>query len=610
MKHLEHPQHLSEEFKKRFPHKKMRPDQRAALEFIAYHKKSLHEMPTGRGKTATGVTPLKAFKEIGVKPIIYATTTKTLVRQAKKMYPEGVVEAYGRNEYPCLFYKDKREKVTAEESPCSLLKCPHRVDLDTGKTVEPGVEPCPYLLVKHRAMKGDIIVCTIAYLVTHMLYVKKFKASPPKVLVIDEVHRLAEVTRQILSWDISGLTLKRAIKALSVIRREWLLERFLEEMMKIAKLKPTEPPELLADHEIKRLISLLEEINTKELRGTINKALELGILDPKKDRKTLKTLEIVVRHIPWYIKELFYATGTETRKPSNYVFMFYRKKRRKRGKRGPRVICKLCIRHFYVSPVIRLKILEPIERIIAYSATIGDKETFAIETGIDFPFQVYTSTFPIENTRVFLPTDTPNLAVKANPGRGALARAKNRAFSIIAKGCREFLKKEFRSLITVVSEAERLKFLERHSKDFKIMTYGPGLKAKDAARRFIEGEGDVLLGTVAQFGEGIDLPREIAPVIWVLRPPYPRPMDPASQFEERRWGVLRWRLIKYRVTVKALQVRGRNIRTAEDIGMCFFISKQFNRVLGGLPEWLEGARFEAPFDECLEEGLRLLTKES
>jgi Rad3-related DNA helicase len=143
----------------------------------------------------------------------------------------------------------------------------------------------------------------------------------------------------------------------------------------------------------------------------------------------------------------------------------------------------------------------------------------------------------------------------------------------------------------------------------EVVTYQEGLSAREAAIAFKEGFGDVLLGTSMNYGEGVDLPKSIAPVIFFLRPSYPPPNDPAVQFESRRFGKGNsWRLWNWRVMIEALQVRGRNVRSAEDLGVTFLVSQQFRRFAhASLPEWLKPSyRGEMTFEECIKETRGLL----
>ena len=140
------------------------------------------------------------------------------------------------------------------------------------------------------------------------------------------------------------------------------------------------------------------------------------------------------------------------------------------------------------------------------------------------------------------------------------------------------------------------------------MSYGNGVTAKDAAAAFKDGQGTALVGTEANYAEGLDLPKGIAPVIFDLRPGYPSPYDPMAVFEERRFGNQRWRLWNWRVMVKALQVRGRNVRSEDDLGIIFFMSEQFRRfVFASLPEWLQPSYVgDLSFEDCLKRGEKLL----
>ncbi len=101
----------------------------------------------------------------------------------------------------------------------------------------------------------------------------------------------------------------------------------------------------------------------------------------------------------------------------------------------------------------------------------------------------------------------------------------------------------------------------------------------------------------------------MAPIIWFLRPGYPRPDDPLTQFEAKRFGNRRWQRWQYKVAIQALQVRGRNIRSTTDIGVTFFISQQFrNFLFGSLPKELQDKAYRGQFsfDECLKDADRLL----
>jgi Rad3-related DNA helicase len=256
-----------------------------------------------------------------------------------------------------------------------------------------------------------------------------------------------------------------------------------------------------------------------------------------------------------------------------------------------------------VAGLIR-KILSPFT--VAFSATIGNNEIFGLETGIEAPFKSIDSQFPIDNTRIYLPSDTPNLAMNERSRRDLTQTLRK-----IARACARFKKSGHRCLVVTVSNAERDKFMMMALEEgFQAISYGNGVTAKAAAQDFKDGKGDVLVGTAANYAEGIDLPKQIAPIIFFLRPGYPNPRDPGTQFEERRFGTARWQLWNWRVMLQALQVRGRNIRSKSDVGVTFFMSQQFRRFLhASLPHWLSNAYCgEKPFEDCLADAEKLLGK--
>jgi len=528
---MKHRKHLRKLLMESFPYPKMRENQKKALEIIGKLKSSvILELPTGSGKTAIGYTVLKALQKLGQGPLFYVAPTKTIVEQVKHLHREVQI-IFGRNEYPCLYYK---RKITAEEAPCSMLNCPHRVNQETGQTQEIGVEPCPYLFAKYQAKQGGIVVSTVAFYLFTQWFSKEW--PQPAGLIIDEAHRIAKIVRNCLSYEITDYHLRRAIELLKNVdfQSAQILSRFLKKMIKIAKLRSSLRPTLLEPWEIKELMDELERLielknSDKDLISKIQVAIREGKIDPEKEQETLKKLEVIVRNLSRYWNSFQYSLTTEKHHALNYTYAFCEKDLEKRRK----VRYRLFIKNYYVSPIIQ-RILSPFT--VAYSATIGDPEIFAFETGIKGPFYSFSSEFPAKNTRIFLPTDTPNLAVKARRKRDPI-----RALRKIARSCKEFRKEGFRCLVVVVSEIERQKFLKFCQEEgLEVVSYSEGNSAKEAAKEFIKGKGDLLVGTVANYGEGIDLPNRIAPVIFFLRPGYPKPDDPMTIFEERRFGSMRW----------------------------------------------------------------------
>ena len=582
-------------------HGNMLPNQYEGFEIISRVAGSVTiEAPTGTGKTDIGYTALKALESAGLGPLFYIAPTKTIVEQVKTMHPDVTV-VYGRNAHPCFYYPG--HQLQADEIPCSLLvDCPHRVDQQTGETKEPGAEPCSYLLQKFQAKQSKIDVCTMAFYLFTQLFSREW--DEPAGLVIDEAHDIGKVVRSALSYEITDYHLKSAIRLLrsAGIQEADLLDVFLGHMLEIIRRRAARTRVLLEDAEIRVLIEDLMKINPLELRNKIQQAVERGDIDVDAQREVLRRLEVIAYELNRYLRSLEFSLPTESRKPLNYTYGFYEEEAGGEDRR--RVGYKLVIKAHYVAPIVR-RILSS-RFTLAYSATIGNPDVFGYETGIKSPAYKLGSDFPVANTRVFMPTDTPDLAV-----RNRTRQQPTRVIRQIARYCGRFAEKGLRSLVVVVSEKERAKFLELCKEEgVNAISYGNGVAPKEAALNFKAGQGDVLVGTVANYGEGVDLPRNLAPVIFFLRPNFPVPQDPATVFEERRYGSMRWKIWNWRVMMTALQVRGRNVRGTQDLGVTFFISQQFRRfVFAVLPAWLQVAfRGGKTFDQCIEEAEELLVK--
>lgn len=568
-------------------HPVMRSNQRLAFEFYAKHKQSILEIPPGEGKTAIEYTILQAAAARRKTPLFLITPNKTILQQIHREYPD-LTAVVGRNEHPCFYYEEDDEKIRldmqadeatyrAHEIPCSLLRdCPHRVDLKTGMTYEEDAVPCPYLYATYKALKAPIVLCTMAYYLFAQLFTKRW--DKPEVVVIDEAHRMAEVVRQCLSYEITDWHLRRAIDLLHRLEADEadLLEVFLKRFIRIVKRKPAYKPTLLQDGEVKELISLLEGIEPTRLANKLAKAIVDGDLDVKDEVQALKQVETLVRDIRRYIHSFEYSLEAEDHGRLNYTYAFYKDEKGE----NERVQHRLTIKSHYVAPLVR-KILG--HETVALSATIGDPEIFSFETGIEGEFLSLKSSFPAQHARIYMPLDTPNLAFKARkPGDVS------KWLRVVAHTAADLGKKGIRSLVVVVSNEERDTFmLKALDEGLDALSYGNGVTAREAAQAFRDGHGTTLVGTEANYSEGIDLPRQTAPVIFVWRPGNPHPEDPATIFEEKRFGHRRWPLWHWRIAMRALQVRGRNIRSAEDIGVTIFVSQQFRKIVfASLPDAL------------------------
>jgi|SRR5579872_104615 len=557
------------------------------------------QMPTGSGKTCVGYTFLKALYEKGKRRLVYIVPNKTLVNQIKKLHPDVNV-AYGRNEHPCLYYPDKP---AADTIPCSLLvDCPHRVDQKTGKTKEPGAVPCPYLQQKYEARNPEkFLVCTFSfYLYTGPAFSEEF--PQPEGLVIDEVHKLAQIVRSTLSYDITDHHLENCSALLYEVgakQEAEIIDFFRIEVVKIAKKRELNKPTILQDYEIEKLLDTLHLLNRSVLKSKVKEAIKSRQLDGIEKREILKKLEVIVRDLNRYLKSLEYSLPRGKYQPSTFAYAYYN---REMGE-NDLVQTRLVIKAYAVAPIIR-RLLS--KRTLSMSATIGDPDVFGFDTGIKAPFYSIESEFPAKNTRIFLPCDMPNLSAKYRP-KGE----PNKTLRRIVETCKKLNRRGIRCMIVVVSEKERRKTMQLcESEKVDGVSYGNGVTAKAAAESFKNGQGSTLVGTTSNYGEGIDLPGKQAQMIFFLRPGYASPDDPLTQFEERRFGGGQaWAVRNWRAMQEALQVRGRNVRSPRDKGITIFVSEQFKRFLfHALPDWLKVAYVDdIDFDTAIKQSIKLLS---
>ncbi len=622
-----------------------RPIQHDAIAQLVKGKRLL-ELPTGTGKTALQYMMAAAsLKELeDGETVFWIFPTKALVEQTKRMHP-SIKTIHGKQDHPCIWWVEEFEEQPEEPVTCVQLPvlqedknvervsampqavcagCPHFVNQKTGETNVPGKLGCTYYQQTYEAKRGNgIIASTMSFYIFAKLFARR-KADDSvhqtaygrvSALVIDEVHRFADVIRYTLSYDITDYHLQKAIDLLKRIEAPEYkqLRKFLKALDDIATAHEKEQlkEHLLTSEEIIKLVDILEEIDPKVLDPRrINEAVRAGLLDRKKDFREIKTIETLARDIKRYIHTLEYALPGEEREgeninrrggPFNYSCSYFKEELGE----NERVQNKLVLHCHYVAPLVRKRLKAPTT--VSFSATIGKPDLFAYDSGISDEFFSAPSTFPIENRRIYLPADVEDLSQRSDP----TGRKRTKTLRQIARGCRELVRKHIRSLVLVPSNDERQKFMRMAAKEgVDALTYSEDLLAKDAAKRFAkDGVGEVLVGCVAHYGVGLDLPDGTASVIWFLRPGYADPESAATQFEIQRFGKSGyWKRQYYKVMLEAQQAMGRNIRGPRDRGVCFLMSNAFEKfVYHGLPEWLKPAyKRGLMLDECLADTMKLL----
>lgn len=612
-----------EELRAAFPFEEMRPAQVRALEEVVKAQSGLVlEMATGEGKTAFGLAVLKAVAEKRKLPVAFTVPTRALVDQICSRHPNETAPIYGRDNFECLYYTSRGEQVTARESPCYMLQCPHRVDMSTGRTVEDGVDPCPYYQQKYQSLEaskqGKVIVATWAFWLLSRVKTN-WRNMEFGAVVLDEGHRVADMTRRMFEYTFTDYHLGRLYAVMLEVdalrEQAEIIRNFLRVFRRICRRHPSEADRLLTDDQIHQLIAILDGLDDRLIEREIRLAQREGVDCGRfGDRELLKLLENLVFNVRALVNGLRRSVQEDEeeggRPPLNYVVAFYRSDEEQKTdeNKRKRVQYRLSIRSYYVAPLIRLALGD---HPVVMSATVGDNRVFNWENGLRrLRFASIPCDFPASHTRMFVPTDVAELSIH-KLGEKQYRRILRDSMRHVLRHASTFAKAGQRSLFVVISEDERRRVMELAEKEFgtlDILTYNDEVTARQAASRFRHGEGQVLLGTAGQYAEGIDLPAQIAPVIFFLKPGFPNPEDPQAMFERRRFGNGVFALWQWRVMVRAMQVRGRNVRSEDDLGVCFFIDGRFrNIVVQGAPDWLKPAyRGQLTFEAGVQDALKLL----
>ena len=607
-----------------------RPEQDAYIQAIADGKR-LIEGPTGSGKTAVEKAVVDAAHAKYGGPVFWVAPTKAICDQHHREFPELPV-LYGSNEVPCMlaaagFDPEKSALTTLEQReamyndpsvprrdqvPCTMLPCPNRTDPKTGETPVAGALGCKYYVQEHEAKKDGRALATMSYyLFARVFGGRKQKFDPPTALVIDEAHRLADVLRRSLSYEITDWYVQRSAELLELIGSPddaKVLRKFLGALKGIARDREREPYEehLLSEDEIRRLISILSPIDTDELSRTIERAMKAGQISLHKEYATIRKLETLCRDIRRYVHAFQFSLPTDKHPAQNYTCAFYTQSRDPAINKKMRY--KLVIRCQNVAPLVRKRLVAPLT--VALSATIGNPKYFEWEQGIGGEF-FYLDTYDPSRRRLYVPTGLYDLSCHA---KDTSRRDRNRTLRLIAEACRRFSRNGYRSLVIVVSNEERRLFLNCAQRvGLDAVSYGEDRSARDTAAAFKEGHGQTLVGTEAQYAEGLDLPGKTAPVIFVLRPAYPNPLGAESQFEFQRWpkekGIV-WGLRNNRAMVKVLHACSRNVRGTgpEDGGVAFFMDDRFRKLVArALSDSLKPAyRGNMTFPESMDDAESLL----
>lgn len=239
------------------------PDQLQAIDKIVFNTKGYTAlvMPTGSGKTLTGMTAARLHPE--VKRALYLTATKGLQDQsAPDVRFIGGVDLRGQRNYPCVAlepggslsrYRRGRYQPGCDEGPChSGVWCPRAPDRK-----QPHLRPdCTYYGTVFDARRSDFISTNYAMYFASYEYAEGL--GPVDMLILDEAHDAQKELENFLTIEVTGDDAKhigsKFLKGGSIDDwKMWANKHRLDLMRKLAILDQQAPTDAEGARDRKRL---------------------------------------------------------------------------------------------------------------------------------------------------------------------------------------------------------------------------------------------------------------------------------------------------------------------------------------------------------------------
>ena len=194
-----------------FPLEKPRPGQTLVIEeinkaFSGGKKIVILEAPVGSGKSAIALTFARSVKDAYI-----ITPRKSLQDQYFSDFSEYMSLMKGRNAYPCTYNANFKTyiKIAAEirngqsttmlEENCANGPC--RGDTETYHECTQRVGTCPYTLAIGIAQKSQVVTHNLHSFIYQTQFSDKFQ--PRELLVIDEVHEVEGILRELVSTSVT-----------------------------------------------------------------------------------------------------------------------------------------------------------------------------------------------------------------------------------------------------------------------------------------------------------------------------------------------------------------------------------------------------------------------
>lgn len=506
----------------------------------------LCEAPTGSGKSLIALTLSRYLKYEKKKSCFITSSKNILLDQYAKDYDKFISIMKGKSNYPCLAMPN----TNYENAPCQSktnYKCEFR-------------DRCPYKCDLKQALKDPIVFTNLYFLLLDIEYAKRF--GKRDLLIVDEAHSIESILIDYRTISYTETNIKKVNEILERIEtsdfytykeiRKTYFGPF--SMIPASELKNVDVDNLVEVNALLRRIHSFLDNLFKHMFG-VDEDLDVDSLtnyeqeDYKQYIKDLKYIQNFALRIESYF---------DNQDESDWICLPYFAKKTKKHT------------GFELKPVdatgLAQKILYKIaDKVIFMSATIGDKDMFCKNIGID----------PKLTDNLSIESDFP---IKNRP----IHRTYVGNYNINTKN--EYLKKAVPIIDKIIESHPGLKgiihtsnyqdadYIYQHSKFAKrIMVHTP----KDRnliINAFLRSKDGILCSPSCY--EGLDLKDDLARFQIIFKIP---------------WGNLGDKLVKKRMSkdkdwyvnttaIQFCQAVGRAIRSKNDWANTFVLDQSFERL--------------------------------
>jgi len=345
----------------------------------------LCEAPTGSGKSLIALTLSRYLKSEKKQSCFITSSKNILLDQYAKDYDKFISIIKGKSNYPCLALP----KTTYEDAPCqsqNKFKCQYNSE-------------CPYKCAFKQALIDPIVFTNLYFLLLEMEYARRFEKRD--LLIIDEAHSIESILIDYRTVSYTETCIKRINEILDRIKTSTF------STYRLVKSSYKGNYETISADELKNI----DTDNLNEVDNLLRKIYNFldvlfGVMrgmDDELDINKLSKKEL--EEYKQYIKDYNYIRNLNTKidnyfdnkKESEWICVPYFAKKTKKHT------------GFELKPIdatgLAQSVLHKIaNKVIFMSATIGDKEMFCKNIGIDSNSTDYLSLksdFPKENRPIY-----------------------------------------------------------------------------------------------------------------------------------------------------------------------------------------------------------------